>query len=73
MLRVTPRVVEIDEPEWVGASPQRPCPVCAATDGCRTMASDDFVCCLRIVCDWPVVTGGWLHRLDERGASVSST
>jgi hypothetical protein len=73
MMRYTPQLAESDEVEWVGVSALRPCPVCEATDGCRISARGDFACCLRTVCDWPVVTGGWLHPLEQHGASVSNT
>jgi len=30
----------------------------------------EFACCMRTVCDWPVVTGGWLHRLEQGRAGA---
>jgi len=68
MARFAPVRAEIVEGDWVPASPPSPCPVCRATSGCWISADGEFACCLRTVCDWPVVSGGWLHRLDEGGA-----
>ena len=49
--------------EWMEVSDSRPCPVCQATSNCTVQSNGEFACCTRIVCDWPVNTGGWLHRL----------
>jgi hypothetical protein len=61
---------EVDLPEWVEASPEDPCPVCGAIDGCKVSEDRTFACCMNVIYDplgayseWPVVTGGWLHRL----------
>jgi hypothetical protein len=56
----------VDVPDWVEASTTRPCPVCGGTDGCSILEDGEFVRCLEVVCDWPVVTGGWLHRVRDR-------
>jgi hypothetical protein len=61
---------EVDEVEWFVASPSRPCPVCQAISGCCIRADGEFACCMRTVCDWPVVTGGWLHRLEQGRAGA---
>jgi hypothetical protein len=58
------RSAEVDAPEWLKASPKDPCPVCGATDGCKMCEDRTFACCMTVICEWPVLTGGWLHRLD---------
>jgi hypothetical protein len=58
-----------DVPEWVEASSTRPCPVCGGTSGCSILEDGEFVRCLEVVCDWPVLSGGWLHRLGPRVAT----
>lgn len=62
MSRYTSVVVEM---EWLEVSRQLPCPVCRATRDCKVSTDRAFACCLNTVCEWPVVTGGWLHRLDR--------
>jgi len=54
---------ESDVPEWVESSPGDPCPVCGAQDGCKVCEDRSFACCLNVIGERPVVTGGWLHRL----------
>ena len=54
---------ETDAPEWVEVSPDDPCPVCDAVDGCKVCEDRTFACCMNVICEWPVITGGWLHRL----------
>jgi hypothetical protein len=68
MSRYAPVVANADAPEWVSTSAQRPCPICGATSGCRIMQDGEFACCLRTVCEWPVLSGGWLHPLDKADA-----
>jgi hypothetical protein len=68
MARVAFRA-EPEDVEWFVVSPPRPCPVCRATSGCSIRADGEFACCMRTVCEWPVVTGGWLHRLEQSGAA----
>jgi len=52
------------EGEWILVSAKRPCRVCGGHEGCRTGFDDQFACCARRPSDWPITTGGWLHRLD---------
>ena len=53
-----------DALEWVEVSSAQPCPVCAATSQCCVHGDGEFVRCLNVVCDWPVVSGGWLHHIE---------
>ncbi len=50
--------------DWTTVSEQHPCAICGAHDRCRRGFADEFACCLRTVSDWPLITGGWVHRLD---------
>jgi hypothetical protein len=65
MARNDPVLANVDVVEWVSVSAESACPVCGATSGCRVSVGGEFACCLRTVCEWPMVSGGWLHRLDE--------
>ena len=58
----------IDAPEWVTVSADHPCPVCGATSECGVLEAGEFARCLNTVCEWPVLNGGWLHRLNEADA-----
>jgi hypothetical protein len=57
----------LDAPEWVDVSFDCPCRICGAVQGCTSMSDDDFARCLEQPSDWPLVTGGWLHRVDQLG------
>jgi hypothetical protein len=52
------------EAEWTIVSRKYPCRVCGGHDRCRTGFGDQFACCARHPSDWPLTTGGWLHRLE---------
>lgn len=54
-----------DVPEWVSVSLERPCPVCGASTECTILEDDVFARCVNVVCERPVLTGGWLHRLSD--------
>jgi len=59
----------VDVPEWIEVSPARPCPICGGTSRCSIHEEGEFARCLKVVCDWPVLTGGWLHRIEMREAA----
>jgi hypothetical protein len=49
--------------EWIQVSPTRPCKVCGAQKGCRA-TDEEFACCASRPSEWPLTTGGWLHRIE---------
>jgi hypothetical protein len=55
----------VDTPEWLTVSSAQPCPVCGGTSRCSVQEAGEFGRCLEVVSDWPVVTGGRLHRLER--------
>jgi hypothetical protein len=63
----------VDVLEWVEVSSTQPCPICGGVSRCAVYGDDEFVRCLEVVCDWPVVTGGWLHRLEGRAVETVAT
>jgi hypothetical protein len=71
MFRIAPAVV--DAPEWIEASTLHPCPICGGTSQCSTHEDGEFARCVEIICDWPVLTGGWLHRIERRETSDTLT
>lgn len=54
-----------ETPFWTEASGERPCPVCRAVRGCSVIEGGEFARCLHATSQWPVLGGGWLHRLAE--------
>jgi hypothetical protein len=58
------RKAVVDASEWVNATMEWPCRICGATDGCSSLADDTFARCLEQPSEWPLVVGGWLHRLE---------
>ena len=50
--------------EWKTVSNKQPCRVCGSREACRTGYGEEFACCSRRVSEWPLTTGGWLHRLE---------
>ncbi len=56
-----------DTDGWIEVSSAKPCPACDGITECSVHEDGEFARCLNVVCDWPVVSGGWLHRI-ERGA-----
>jgi hypothetical protein len=51
------------EVEWTFVSTKRPCSICGGHEGCRIGEGEQFACCVRTSSDWPLTTGGWVHRL----------
>ena len=49
--------------DWTDVSSHYPCAVCGAHSNCSRRVDDVFVSCTRHPSDWPLTTGGWLHRL----------
>jgi hypothetical protein len=60
----------VDVPEWLDVSSDRPCPVCGGVSGCGVLEDGEFARCLNVVCERPVLTGGWLHRLPAEAEKV---
>ena len=60
-------------PEWVEVSSAEPCSMCGRTSRCAVQEDGEFGRCFEVVSDWPVVTGGWLHRLEVRTLVGTST
>ena len=54
----------VDELQWLEVSPAEPCVVCGAISECTVLESREFARCSQTVSEWPVLDGGWLHRLD---------
>jgi hypothetical protein len=54
-----------DVPEWVSVSADRPCLVCGASIECMFLDNGDFACCVNVMCERPVLNGGWLHQLSK--------
>ena len=63
----------VDMPEWDEVSSMQPCPICSGSSQCAVHQDGEFVRCLTVVCDWPVATGGWLHRIEGRTVEVAET
>ena len=59
----------VEAPEWIAVSAARPCPVCGATCRCSVQEDREFGRCFETVSDWPIVAGGWLHRLESPSSS----
>ena len=55
----------LEAPEWIDVSFDSPCCKCHAIQGCSSMSDGKFVRCLEQPSEWPLVTGGWLHRVGE--------
>jgi nucleotide-binding universal stress UspA family protein len=58
--------VAVSALNWVVATPERPCPVCGATDACCVADGSGYARCRAVCSVHPVEGGGWLH--DLRGA-----
>jgi hypothetical protein len=50
------------EPAWESVSSKMPCPICGGESDCRLHAEELFVHCTKVLSEWPLTTGGWLHR-----------
>lgn len=62
MARRSPKVV--DQIDWIDVCSEQPCAVCGGVEDCRSMGDNQFVWCQIQPSEWPLVTGGWLHRID---------
>jgi hypothetical protein len=60
MMKVPQNVAH--EPAWESVSGKAPCPICGGESGCRLHAEEGFVLCTQVRSEWPLTTGGWLHR-----------
>ena len=63
----------VDVVAWIEVSTLQPCPICGGTSRCAVHEDGEYVRCLEIVCDWPVLTGGWLHRIENGPAEPIAT
>lgn len=61
------------EPVWELVTHKFPCPVCGADTSCQVHGEEAFVACRQVPSQWPLTTGGWLHRRESRTASESGT
>ncbi len=54
-----------DDLQWAAVSPEHPCPICGAFEGCGVAPCPECIAvnCLRVVSDIPMTDGGWFHRL----------
>ena len=55
----------VSVPAWVDVSSAEPCSMCGGTTKCSVHEDGEFGRCLEVVSDWPIVTGGWLHRIES--------
>lgn len=58
---------------WIEVSSSGPCPVCGGTAECSVHDDGEFARCLNVVCDWPFVSGGWVHRIETRAVEMVAT
>ena len=61
----------VDVTKWVDVTDKSPCEVCGATSRCSVMRDERFVRCAEQPSEWPLVIGGWLHRVDTLAADRS--
>ena len=57
---------DVDGTVWLDVRRETPCPCCGAVHGCGIITSGEFARCMKIVSQWPIVAGGWLHSLEVR-------
>lgn len=62
-----------DDAEWNCVSQMKPCPVCAATEGCHLHEALAFASCQSTPSDWPLITGQWLHRTHQDNLELRQT
>jgi hypothetical protein len=62
MIRI-PRV-RSNECEWLPVSDRSPCTLCAGVDRCYRALDGGFARCSRLPSEWPLLSGGWLHRTE---------
>ena len=58
------KVTSSVEVEWTFVSAKRPCTVCGGHHGCRRGFAGEFACCTSVFSEWPLMAGGWIHRLE---------
>lgn len=65
-----PTTVMDDELRWSAVSCEQPCPVCGASAECGTAPFHGGIAvdCRNLTSSWPMVGGGWLHRLPPADA-----
>ncbi len=56
--------VALDASEGIDASLAHPCLICYRMIGCSTLRDEDFARCVEWPSEWPLVAGGWLHRIE---------
>ena len=56
----------LDASDWVESSFDQPCPICNGDGGCSTMRDGSFARCVERPSEWPLVVGGWVHRIEVR-------
>jgi len=54
--------------EWSFVSGKQPCHICGGHEGCRRGFEGQFASCVRVSSDWPLTTGGWVHRMNLTAA-----
>lgn len=59
------------ECEWSTVSARRPCSICAGIDACHRETDGAFARCTRSPSDWPIVGGGWLHRIQSEVSEIA--
>ena len=62
MVRIGPPVNTAAE--WIDATPHHPCPICYGVEGCSTLRDAGYARCVEWPSEWPLVAGGWLHRIE---------
>ena len=58
--------MSVGVPAWVDVSSAEPCSMCGGTNTCSVQEDGEFGRCVQVVSGWPIVTGGWLHRIERR-------
>ena len=66
------KVVSGIEVEWTLVSAKLPCTTCGGQHGCRRGFAGEFACCTQVHSEWPLMAGGWVHRLDVEGSAEQS-
>jgi hypothetical protein len=60
----------VDVSAWVEVERNAPCPVCGEAARCSIHANGEFVRCMTLVSQRPVLAGGWLHPVPSVAPSV---
>jgi len=58
-----------NDADWNFVSKRAPCSICGSDEGCRRALLGQFACCTRVVSQWPLSVGGWIHDIDREGAA----